>query len=387
MRLIYSFIAMVAFFSACTFDTGGLNAVNTNNTNLCENKDCSNNGTCVVEEGEAICHCENNFTGDSCTECATGFVGESCSDCATDFVALDDESCIKDPCIEETCSANGDCTVDSSTGDASCLCDNAYQGPDCSFCATDYILLDENCVLNPCLGVDCGGDDKGECVYDSQAVASCNCVIGYTLGEITGICDTCDGTENYILHEEECKLDLCVGMDCGLGKCILNETSWTASCDCQDLALGLACEYPFENILVYKYSATELAIQVKDDTRLVYVPSTDSTVVGWGNFNSSIQMLYWGETSGGQTTYFQQTDIQAGGFLIVQPCAAGFDEYLWLRLSDTPHTETEMLVFENLAWLAWFDPQGFIWTDPVEPNKPKFRVQCQGGQIIAAAGN
>lgn len=396
MRPIYFVIVMSMFIAACSFDSSGLNAVNTNNTNninLCENIDCSGHGTCVVEDATAICNCEGNFVGENCGECVTGFFGENCdecatgytgddcTDCATDFIKLEDESCVADPCDVDSCSGNGECSPDLLTGDASCFCHVEYAGLDCSYCADGYILFDEDCIEDPCLGFDCSG--HGECKIDWQAVPSCDCATGY-IGES---CDTCDATNNYILHQEECKLDPCAGMDCGVGECVLNTDTFIASCDCQGLALGGSCEYPYADLLIYQVSMTEIAVQVKDPR--------------WGDFQLAIQFLYAGHTMDGtnvlirdtDTSYFLQTDVgnssdgaSLDGFLVIEPCAAGFDEFVWFRLSDTPHTEYEMLDFENLATLAWYDPQGFIWTDPSDPNKPKFRVQCHNGQIVGAGG-
>lgn len=359
MRLVY--LIVVILVSACSFDTSGLNSVNTNNTNntdLCENKDCSGHGTCVVEDGTAICHCENNFTGDDCTECATGYAGETCVDCATDFVQLEDESCIEDPCLEEDCSGNGACSVDLSTGDASCLCDAAHQGDDCSFCATDYILLNEDCVLNPCLEVDCGSN--GVCEYDSQAMASCNCVTGY----VGDFCEACNVIAGYVLHEGECLLDPCFDMDCGGGICLFDEVSWTASCDCPHTTIGMHCEFALEDVLVYRDTTTEIAVKVRD--------------VRWGFFNQTMRVVASGEITGDSTDFYIQSSVVSER-LFISICDARDDEFVEFRISQNPHGTDNFLEFIDLPSIDSKDPHGIIYGDHY------FQVECAGGEIVANA--
>lgn len=53
-------------------------------TDLCNNVNCQNGGTCVVVNGTAICECRDNFSGDRCENCDL----PNCKRCSTETKGL-----------------------------------------------------------------------------------------------------------------------------------------------------------------------------------------------------------------------------------------------------------------------------------------------------------
>jgi hypothetical protein len=80
-------------------------------------------GTCDDSTGEAVCTCNEGYTGSRCDVCADGYVAQ-------------DGACLPLLCGDDTCNeANGGGTCDDSSGQAVCTCNEGYMGPNCRLCA------------------------------------------------------------------------------------------------------------------------------------------------------------------------------------------------------------------------------------------------------------
>jgi CubicO group peptidase (beta-lactamase class C family) len=86
----------------------------------CKDKKCSDAGTCMVVDGNAVCVCRPGWSGEDCSDCAVGFEKDARGNCV-----------LGNTCREEYCYGKGDCAVDTSSGDLVCECDEGFSGPDC----------------------------------------------------------------------------------------------------------------------------------------------------------------------------------------------------------------------------------------------------------------
>jgi len=115
----------------------------------CSPNPCENDGVCSEgENGDALCTCEEGWTGDSCD---------------TDF----------DECHSEPCLNGGQCDDQRTFGSYSCACPQRYGGQNCD------IERELACDSGPC-------ENGGECIDDMDSdsgedIYTCNCV-DYTGG-------------------------------------------------------------------------------------------------------------------------------------------------------------------------------------------------------------
>jgi len=159
---------------------------NGDGSTLCSGVDCSNHGTCQVQNNQAICQCDSGYHAS----------GLSC---------VDDN----DPCSGQTCSGHGTCQVQNNQ-------------PVCQ-CNSGYHVEGLNCIQNsPCDGVDCS--NHGTCqVQNNQAV--CQCDSGY---HVEGL--------NCIPNSP------CDGVDCSNhGTCQVQNNQAVCQCDSGYHASGLSC--------------------------------------------------------------------------------------------------------------------------------------------------
>lgn len=224
----------------------------------CAEADCSGQGTCIVDDGEARCECnegllngpdltcvENPCDGATCSgqgECVLTDNVASCQ-CNEGYVAGDDLTCVN-PCEGETCSGNGTCSV--VEGAAQCTCDSGYINDGALACVYD----------DPCNGETCSG--HGQCT-SSNGTAQCICDFGYTANGLTcvdnsdpcdgqtcsnhGFCSSSNGTaqcicdSGYTANGLTCVEnggggDACDGITCsGQGQCVVDPEG-TAGCAC-----------------------------------------------------------------------------------------------------------------------------------------------------------
>ncbi len=156
------------------------------NNFLCQNKKCSNHGECIVINGSATCECEEGYIsqGLSCVEapCIKN------SECGTNEICDNGECKDQNILCENINCGNGSCVVENKT--AGCKCNEGYieENLHCieNKCENVECSVIEVCnnetgecevVTNPCDGINCG--EHGECVYDRDGNASCECENGY----------------------------------------------------------------------------------------------------------------------------------------------------------------------------------------------------------------
>jgi len=84
----------------------------------CDDLACSENGRCVVEDGEPVCVCRRGYVGDGCERCAVGYEKNSTGQCVIGPV-----------CREVYCSGFGECVDDGFT--IKCECDRGHSGDHC----------------------------------------------------------------------------------------------------------------------------------------------------------------------------------------------------------------------------------------------------------------
>jgi hypothetical protein len=177
---------------------------------VCTEGFCGDNGGCVVEQGRALCVCNDGYAGSACSVCAAGFHDENGA-CVPDEV-----------CLENTCSGRGTCN--DTTGVVTCTCDPGFSS---RFCEVDELAT---CIDNPVCG------DHGTCV-ETGAGIRCACDVGYT-GDTCGDCYPGYGRN----ADEDCvPQEACSPSTCSFsGECALDGA--TATCACFVGYTGAFCE-------------------------------------------------------------------------------------------------------------------------------------------------
>lgn len=356
-KLYWFFLVVSVGFSACTFDSQGLNA----QTNGCNGKDCGH-GVCVLQAGApAECQCDPHWAGDHCDQCAVEYTGADCNDCADGYEA-DGADCVvidPDPCKDLDCGAHGTCVPDEMQLTASCQCETAYTGEFCRDCAEGYELSGDECVpivIDPCSLLDCGV--HGSCVVDEQSqTASCNCETGY-LGDR---CQNCDNVNGYIIDGGACRLSPCFERDCGTGSCVLDTQNWTASCACPATAFGDSCEYLIANSLIYQESENRVFIQVKNP---IWMASTNT-----------LRMNRSGSGSTTSNILYDQSMVLYGGWFPYRPCLVADEEVTFVLYEQKTGGDIRLKI-EYLDPINPADPHGFILNTSDDLDQDKFKVVC-----------
>jgi len=248
------------------------------NSFLCDGKTCSNNGQCIVVDGYAACDCNEGFIAEGLTCVDAPCVKDS--ECSSNMICKEGE-CLDENilCNDITCSGSGDCVI--LNKEAKCNCRDGYiNGENKLTCIQDKCKDVEcsviemcnnntgNCeiVRNPCDGIDCG--NWGECIYDVDGIASCECdeayieenqkcvfdVVCIKTADIDncddGLDNNCDGIIN-----PSCNCDSGAEMDCyhgdtskvGIGECkqgriyCIGGESW-GECDGEVLVSEEICD-------------------------------------------------------------------------------------------------------------------------------------------------
>ncbi|MBN1945402.1 MAG: hypothetical protein JW797_06965, partial [Bradymonadales bacterium] len=112
----------------------------------CEVNTCFGRGTCIVQEGDAVCDCDEGYAGDRCETCEEGFHRDMADACVVDEI-----------CAADICGDHGTCVDD--TGIVYCVCEIGYAGQYCEGCYSGYhddgegtCLLDAVCWPMSCSG-------------------------------------------------------------------------------------------------------------------------------------------------------------------------------------------------------------------------------------------
>merc|ERR1712028_262095 len=202
---------------------------------------CGGHGTCDLKWEKAQCVCTYGWRGDDCS--------------------------ITCPGLRETgqaCNGNGHCEVDTEKREASCKCKKTHMGEACT----------HRCPMDPHSDLACGGELRGMCVKDSEAVPSgtrceckepyagktchvtcpmfqgkicggngecfikstggisvgiCKCDVGFTGPNCQGACPTGEKVEQDGANEDTVKGDVCSGHGvCGF------TSAQRAECTCDD---------------------------------------------------------------------------------------------------------------------------------------------------------
>ena len=243
----------------------------------CLPNSCNNHGTCDDSDGQVVCNCGQEYAGSNCEECAAGFqdkdgdgtcfadcessdldcsdhghcsdsggraicicddeyTGESCKDCAFGFQDKDGDGSCKPTCehAQLDCGEHGLC--DDTSGSAQCLCDEGFDGIDCSGCAAGYhpdgqggCVLDQSCQPGSCNYHGACEDSTGEvvCTCDDEYIGNnCDeCVSGYQDNDQDGTCLPACAT---------------MALDCSNhGSC--SDSGGVAVCVCEDGYAGQHC--------------------------------------------------------------------------------------------------------------------------------------------------
>ncbi len=221
---------------------------------------CSPNGYCSDESGEALCLCDEGYSGSLCNDCAAGYHAEA-------------QACVLDTtCTESSCAFRGSC--EDNSGVVVCTCDEGYAGSYCDECAPGYhenasqdACTKDPCDPDPCTGEhqiceadgNCGcqdgyqdNDQNLSCLVDCQTAqlscsehgncsdasgqAICDCDLGY-IGEA---CDACAG--GYHIEDSLCVADSdCLEASCShRGTC--DDSTGVVVCTCEEGYDGTHCE-------------------------------------------------------------------------------------------------------------------------------------------------
>jgi hypothetical protein len=368
-KLYWFFLLFSVVFSACTFDSQGLNA----QTDDCAGMNCGH-GICVKLPGaSAECQCESNWQGVACDQCIVGYAGADCADCAEGYELNDVELCVPvvvSPCEPNPC-LHGTC-VDLGEQSIRCECETGYVGLLCGDCAEGYEVSGDECVPipDPCESLDCGA--HGSCVVDGQGqTASCNCEAGY-LGDR---CQNCDTVNGYVIDGGACRLNPCFERDCGTGSCVIDTLNWTASCACPATAFGENCEYLIANSLIYQESSNRVFIQVKD--------------ARWMASTNTLRMSRSGSVTLPSNILYDQSMVLYGGWFPYRPCLA-VDEEVTFVLYEQKTGGDLRLKIEYLPPINSADPHGFVLDTSADLNQDVFRAECydcaNGGCKVRPAG-
>ena len=219
----------------------------------CQDNDCDGQ---VDEEPPALCP-----TGSSCTNCQCAFPCASGEfPCPVGNFCSSDNFCLPDPCFQVECLSDGegnqttcvdgDCVPVCST--LSCpsgtLCrgtDGTCQLDDCrgfpERCADNELCVVDECVSDPCDGVDCPGAD--EYCFDGSCVGSCagvDCPANQACELGTCQADPCGGLcdSSQVCNDAgECQTDPCRSSNCPSGQtCNPQDGECVA-----DPCIGVAC--------------------------------------------------------------------------------------------------------------------------------------------------
>jgi hypothetical protein len=233
---------------------------------VCRYVTCSGKGMCHDEDGWPACACQVGYGGEDCSACETGFHLDWKGRC------LPDVSCAGQ--ARNPCGSHGSC--EDRSGVIECACDQGYEGPRCTLCASGYGRSEDDECLLLVLGEGGGGvsqipprdrpdaggseeppkDDKpdggpdaspgdesctedscherGHC-DDSSGELECTCDEGYT----GGACETCE--TGYVRNGADCVAIVpCMTTSCGgHGGC--DDATGLPICSCDEGYTGASC--------------------------------------------------------------------------------------------------------------------------------------------------
>ncbi|MBN2340899.1 MAG: PPC domain-containing protein [Deltaproteobacteria bacterium] len=182
---------------------------------------CGDYGTCVYSGGVKSCLCAPLYTGTTCEDCVTGY-----QDTNGDGVCR--PTCATAESNGLDCGDHGTCDVGVIDGLAACVCDDEYDGADCSVCASGYHF-----ELGVCSADEVCADAVGPCVNGSCAVVGgvidCTCDVGYA-EDADGYCTQCavgyHDNGGVCDVDEQCQTNSCNGN----GTCTI--VNGLISCSC-----------------------------------------------------------------------------------------------------------------------------------------------------------
>ncbi len=123
---------------------------------ICIGVNCSNHGSCIVENDSAVCNCDNGYSTTEgkqvclfdCSNILNSHANQSNDECLCNAgYHKDNNNCISDNrCLDNSCNEHGLCKEDN--GAISCNCDENYEGLRCSECASNFHKDNEECISN-----------------------------------------------------------------------------------------------------------------------------------------------------------------------------------------------------------------------------------------------
>lgn len=164
--------------------------------NPCGGVTCGDRGECVVlVTGLTMCECRPGATGANCQHCDTGYTGDDCTECDTGY-AMDNGLCVPEVCVGNRCGDHGTCVDNDGAAVCECeegyqgricsACATGYVDDGSGTCIPD-VCEGVECNHGECIEV--GGSGVCECP-DHFADASCTtCETGYTLHARAGTCE------------------------------------------------------------------------------------------------------------------------------------------------------------------------------------------------------
>jgi hypothetical protein len=202
----------------------------------CTEESCSARGACSEVEAEGM------WTN-SC-ECNEGFIGDHCEDVADGYILLSTGEALPNPCAEDTCNGNGECSWNETPEGgvvSECWCDTGYAGDTCEGCDEANLFFDAEgvCIQSEC-PESCRESATGTCDDENPANTACVCDEGYAGAN----CQQC-ATGYDALTDETCGAVVCDETSCnGNGACADVEVdgAWAASCDCHGGYDGETCD-------------------------------------------------------------------------------------------------------------------------------------------------
>ncbi|MEZ4288431.1 MAG: hypothetical protein R3A47_09870 [Polyangiales bacterium] len=186
--------------------------------------------------------------------CDVGYTGADTLSCSVGGWSAENLVCDVNPCsgaaptvnhstqmlsgltVTYTCTAGYQNTAGGTTATSTCNNANDTWGAvmpanACSVCASGYVLVAGNCVMNPCNSDPCDIGGAGVSCTGTSGTAVCDCVTGRTDGGSN--CNACDNANGYYTNGAGGCVNPCNSNPCGVGatSCTaLSATTYACMC-------------------------------------------------------------------------------------------------------------------------------------------------------------